>query len=1563
VTDTNNRSEFILSFEGDGSDIGRIFSAFKRQVSQDVKDIEALTNITLFRNLKGDLDKAGSAVKSTSDDLAKLKGFALEVQSAGESIGKDLSKGLKDAEKAAASATKEFDKQASAVDRMGKTLQASGVNLRALGTEEIRLATAAKQAAEAEQQRQAGQVLGIRTTRDLTAELAKANAAYLTIKNSGVSSAADVANAYRALQNKQKELNDEIKNGVKGSDSFGASLQKAAVGAILPFASITAVIATVVSTFKSVTDASKQFNQSIAEIGTVTNLSREQLDKLGQGARQVAFDVAVDLNGALKGLFELIRSGVSPDNALEVLRVSARGAKAALADTADGVKVTNLLLDSFGADLGDLPLLFDKITAAAHNGGATLKEFGNSAGQLLNVGRAAGFEFDDLLAVLTVLVDKSGNAEKSFSDLTKIIAKIDTTEAREKLRVLEITGTSLTEIFQQIGAKGRTLNDVLGLGLSGAGAKGAAGIATLTNNSKELPAVLDKIRSSAGETTRSLAQLLDTPKERSDRFNAEIDRASVSLGNLFGSGSRLAQIGTFIVRQFNEIPAAFDAADTAAAKADASFISIGRAFLQFSPLAAEAAERAKGTGDAVSKLGGNAAAAEADLKRATASLKEFGDALIADIKKFQDAATTNLTDIQSRADAQIAALDRGRLAQAATDKATLDIILETAAAKLKIIQDNEEKITQALNIAIAAREKLAKQAGDSDKKIASDSAAVRIQSVQGTLAAYQALYAQLLSLQQTESARFRSIEEARVDIVTQTRNLIRDIRLSELSGLDQYVARMAEIDRLVSLGRTRAAQGDTEAAKQFFTQAINESNGLTEVISKNGAVVISSFDAKEARVRKLKEIQDEANKAFIAEGDAAKEGAGAAVIAAEKIQGKIKELQKQYDDLKATVADGLKLRVDLDEKGVNDAFAKLADLTKDRHVKIIVDEVKGVSVTESSPNFVGPPSPFAAGGPVQGFAGGGSVFRRPTWMKVPGTGNADTVPAALSPGSFVVRKAAAQYYGDGMMSALARGLSGIRGFASGGIVTKDEFDAWARKEFGFNPANGNPDRPGGGGPVSPFAGGNNPFNLLLPQADKPRDLSQAPAPDHQLVPFKSGDSFQKDILGMPVSVNIPRAPDEFKTAANLIAYAKEMLQFASQLGGGDYLIGILKPWILDAIKRLDRNPGDKEALDFLLQDAETIGLNPYGFSMWEATTSHAITKEVQPISFLDWLIKRGVVGPDGAPHPEGVPESGEFAKRFFGLAITDDFFQGFASRFLTGGGGTKKVNRRFALGGATGTDTVPALLTPGEAVISQPAVAHAERVAPGLLNAINSIQIPRELLKGIARFASGGLVQPGGPGGRLLLGGKGKVSLGAFTNEFADLLDPLVDLKEKARDLPKSASGIDLSEWASRVLDKFEDFDEKRKQKIKEVVEQGLEGWQKAIESARRFRTPAVMDADIAKLAFNTGGLVPAMLTPGESVLPPVATSQWGAGLLHAINAIAISRDTLSSLIAPPTPRRYADGGIVFEPSQVSVGASGSGNLSGLTMVINASAEDILSERNIRNWIIPVLRQEEKRSR
>jgi tape measure domain-containing protein len=163
----------------------------------------------------------------------------------------------------------------------------------------------------------------------------------------------------------------------------------------------------------------------------------------------------------------------------------------------------------------------------------------------------------------------------------------------------------------------------------------------------------------------------------------------------------------------------------------------------------------------------------------------------------------------------------------------------------------------------------------------------------------------------------------------------------------------------------------------------------------------------------------------------------------EKTLGELKAYAAKLGD-DVEIKAQLTLGTDRALKGVEDVRGKLLELndfkTDSQHtVKANVDDIlreiralDGKDTSSTHAIYVKKVQTNATGGLVglaQRFASGGAVpgFPEPRWSTVPGVGNTDSVPAALAPGSFVLKKAASRYYGSSLLDLISR-------FASGGRV-------------------------------------------------------------------------------------------------------------------------------------------------------------------------------------------------------------------------------------------------------------------------------------------------------------------------------------------------------------------------------------------------------------------------------------------------------------------------------------------------------------------------------------------------
>jgi hypothetical protein len=276
---------------------------------------------------------------------------------------------------------------------------------------------------------------------------------------------------------------------------------------------------------------------------------------------------------------------------------------------------------------------------------------------------------------------------------------------------------------------------------------------------------------------------------------------------------------------------------------------------------------------------------------------------------------------------------------------------------------------------------------------------------------------------------------------------------------------------------------------------------------------------------------------------------------------------------------------------------------------------------------------------LQRFAAGGAVLPRAAWT-VPGTGNADTVPAALQPGSFVLRKAAANMYGDARLMKLA--VQSLPRFASGGFFGDVQSGTPSSVRFADD--------------ISP--------------PDLPSDSKKK----------------RQQILDYVFDVAAAAVVDDF-------FYWKQNLRLMN-----------------DAKASYDSAPTDAH-LESMLQYARNIGLN-----LGQSKGTHT-GFDVDGRRWHKQLARPGTI-------PAGL---------FGPLTFEYSFFN---------------------QGGGVGTDTVNALLTPGEVVINRDA---ARAVGYGVLEQLNSMRVPRSFVREViapmpqvrtpARFAGGGVVGIDGKAG------------------------------------------------------------------------------------------------------------------------------------------------------------------------------------------------------------------------
>lgn len=1038
-------AKLVLTFDGEAGTIDSVLAQIKGSVRNAVADLERTTSkVELFANLETKVKASAEALFDASTKVKLLNAELDRTAAAGGKATPELLAGLKAANAELKTAEAAYNRNVDAITKQHNALTRLGIDTSNAARAQIQLTAATREAAAAAELQAAKQSLTLKTLSDVQPQIQKLQVAYNTLRDSGKLSANEIAIAQVALRERTRELNAQVStlgSSFKAQQadvtSFFTTIQAKALGVI-------AVAGTLAHGFHEVTAAAHEFENGLAKISSVTTLTHDQLAALGDDARSLARALGLDLPEVLKSLFDLIRSGVSPENAITILRVSAEAAKASFTDLGSGVKASQLLIHGFGVDAKDLAGALDLVVKGAQLGGPTLTEFANGGGHLVSVAKALRVPLDEVVAALAVMTKTTGDAEGSISTLTKILIKLGEPSVRGKLRELGIDSSDLVEVFQRLGDV-IPVSELIALGI--ATTKTVAGVTALTNASGQLAPTLDKLKDSAGTIGKSLAVAFDTPAERAKRLDAAVHDLSVTMGEAVGSGSRFAVVLTSILNVFNNLAPAVKRAVAESALLSGLFSGtafgpyaswlglINQSLAMYASRQKAAAEATKTSNDALQAGAQELLKAnEAGISKAREDLDAISARLLQTQQALQAASVRDIADAQARADQQIAALNRSAKAQAATAAATIAIQAKLAADRLAIIQKNEADVLTAVSVAADARARVQRAQGVNEKQIAAEIAKIRIDALAPILAQYQAHYNALVQLAQGHLTKINAIEQERIDFNRGVEKTLFDIRIGSLSALDQYAAKVKEIDKLISDARQAGVEGDIASAKKFTDQAIALSQTLKEVVNKDGIVIVSAFEAQQKAISEIKKASDGYNTSLDQQDKLAKEGLDATRAGIDAVVPKIEDLQKRYDDLKASIGAGVVLQVKIDEESLAEVQSALDRLTVPRTVPITAI-------------FTGPGGSAPESAPVPGFAGGGRVidavnrftggaFRSPTWTKVPGVGNADIVPAALQTGSFVLRKSASTFYGDGALSKMARG------YADGGVVSNFPENYW-----------------------------------------------------------------------------------------------------------------------------------------------------------------------------------------------------------------------------------------------------------------------------------------------------------------------------------------------------------------------------------------------------------------------------------------------------------------------------------------------------------------------------------------
>jgi len=250
-----------------------------------------------------------------------------------------------------------------------------------------------------------------------------------------------------------------------------------------------------------------QYELGLANVSTMLDESSMKfMPKYEKELSKLAIKYGEATGTLSKGLYDILSASVDAAEALDVLDVAARAAKAGLTDTGKAADILTTIINAYGMSAGQAEEIADILFATVKRGKTTFDELANSMGMVVSLAATSNLSIEEVSAALATMTRAGISTDMAVTSLKGILTTFlspteQNIEAAKKLG-LELNSNTL----RTIGLTGAVKK------LEGASAEQIAAVFTnvraLTGLSSLLQAT-DGYMIDLGETTNASGKMME----------------------------------------------------------------------------------------------------------------------------------------------------------------------------------------------------------------------------------------------------------------------------------------------------------------------------------------------------------------------------------------------------------------------------------------------------------------------------------------------------------------------------------------------------------------------------------------------------------------------------------------------------------------------------------------------------------------------------------------------------------------------------------------------------------------------------------------------------------------------------------------------------------------------------------------------------------------------------------------------------------------------------------------------------------------------------------------------
>lgn len=543
-------TEVELKLTADTRDAERGIAGFSKQYSALVRELSRpLGRVNAFRVLETSLEAAGRESQKARERVRELANEMARTTNPSKQLTASYTDSIKELQKL----ERQEKAQTAQLARMRAELKGAGIDTRNLAGEQARLqrelATRMGRSDRAGAIESARQNLGLVAYGEAQAKVGQLQRDLQLLQSTGKLTAGELAVVGGTLTSAMTAASGNVRQANAATVTWTESLRNVRGELLAGGIAFGALGLAGKRSF----DEYSGFTQRMAEIGTITNESQEDMDQLGVAVRKVSREMGEAASGGAAALYDIISSGVGVDDSVKVLELAGKAAVAGLTDTQTAAKLGLSVINAYGEGVDQLETRYDQLFLAVKNGVTTFPQLAGAIGQVLPTAAAANVSFGEVTAALALMTKQGINTNGATTALRSAINNLaaPAPEAKKNLEAMGITWNGLSDTLRQISEQNlgiAALRQII------PDTEARTAVLALTKDIGGLQVMVREMGKAASTMQTAYEGMENTPEQQIKRFTAAVNDLQISFGQAVGAGLPVINLITQMLNAFNELP-------------------------------------------------------------------------------------------------------------------------------------------------------------------------------------------------------------------------------------------------------------------------------------------------------------------------------------------------------------------------------------------------------------------------------------------------------------------------------------------------------------------------------------------------------------------------------------------------------------------------------------------------------------------------------------------------------------------------------------------------------------------------------------------------------------------------------------------------------------------------------------------------------------------------------------------------------------------------------------------------------------------------------------------------